>query len=236
MWAGLGRHSKLAGFAGVGGCMTLIAALVSGSLWHSMSGPMGPGNDFWTTVWLVLFQLALATLSMAIVVAAMLALRRRGVLLVAEPALDARELEPVRFSLRQLFVLMLVVGVMIQLGPLVRQWFNDYRSYPSSLAALGSGGLVLGAVGLAGMWAVFGAGNSAVRIVASLLFAAALGTLPPYYFPTLLTADVGASVAATMLEWLLVTMTLTAVCAGGFRLARRASAAGDNFPGSSRSA
>ncbi len=88
MWAGLARHSKRAGFAGVGAFMALIAVLVSGSLWHSMSGPMGPGNDFWTTVWLVLFQLALATLSMAIVVAAMLALRRRGVWLVAEPAID----------------------------------------------------------------------------------------------------------------------------------------------------
>ncbi len=61
-----------------------------------------------------------------------------------------------------------------------------------------------------------------MRIAASLLLAAAFGTLPPYYFPTLLTADVGASVAATTLEWLLVTATLAAVRAAGFRLARRA--------------
>lgn len=221
MWAGLARHSKLAGFAGVGASMSLIAALVSGSLWHSMSGPMGPGNDFWVTVWLVLFQLALATLSMAAVVAAMLALRRRGVAIVVQPAPEARELEPIRFSLRQLFLLTLAIGVMIQLGPFVRQWFNDYRSYTASLAALGSGGLVLGAVGLTGLWTVFGGGNSAVRIGAALLLAAALGTLPPYYFPRLLTDDVAASVAATILEWLLVTATLAAVRAGGFRLVRR---------------
>jgi hypothetical protein len=63
MWAGLGRHSKAAGFFGVGGTVAAMAALVLGSLWHSISGLVGPGNDVWVTVWLLMFQLALAMLS-----------------------------------------------------------------------------------------------------------------------------------------------------------------------------
>ncbi|HVX11162.1 MAG TPA: hypothetical protein VHC22_08280 [Pirellulales bacterium] len=219
MWAGLGRHSKIAGFAGVGSSLLVIVALVGGSLWHSISGPMGPGNDFWVTVLLVLFQLALATLSMAIVVAAMVYLRQQGVVLAAEPT-SGDELQPVRFSLRQLMLGMVVVGVMLKLGPITRARFNDYHSYSSSVVALGSGGILLGAVALAGLWGVFGGPPSIVRMVAALVVAGILGLLPPYYFPELLTDEVGPSVAATMLESLLVMATLTAVRVAGYRLTK----------------
>jgi hypothetical protein len=222
MWAGLGRHSKIAGFAGVGASLLAIVALVGGSLWHSISGPLGPGNDFWVTVWLVLFQLALATLSMAIVVAAMVGLRQQGVVLAAEPASIGHELPPVRFSVRQLLLSMVIVGVMLKLGPITRTMFDDYRSYLSSVVALGSGGMVLGAVALAGLWGIFGGPPSIVRIVAALVVAGTLGLLPPYYFPELLTDEVGASVAATILESLLVMATLAAVRVGGYRLVRPA--------------
>lgn len=221
MWAGLGSHSKRAGCAGVGASMALIAALVSGSLYHSISGPMGPGNDIWVTIWLVLFQLALATLSMAVVVAATLWLRGRQMVLVVEPVAATRKLDPVHFSLRELFLLMVAVGVMLKLGPVTRAFLDDYRSYLSSLVALASGGMVLGAVGLAGLWAIFGGPVSVVRIAAAIVLAAALGFLPPYYFPALLTDDVIASVAATTLECLFVMAILAIVRAAGFRLVRR---------------
>lgn len=219
-WAGLGRHSKIAGFAGVGTSMALLAALVFGSRWHSVSGPMGPGNDVWVTLWLVLVQLALAVLSMAVTIAAMLWLRQRGVVLVAEPTGGAEALDPIHFSLRQLLLLMVVVGIMLKLGPVTRALLDDYRSYLSSVVAVASGSTVLGSVGLAAFWAIFGGATSAGRIGFAILLAAALGTLPPYYFPQLLTDDVAASVAATTLEGLVVMAMLAAVRTAGYRLIR----------------
>ena len=38
LWAGLGRHSKTMGFAGVGATFVLVTTLVLASLWHSISG------------------------------------------------------------------------------------------------------------------------------------------------------------------------------------------------------
>lgn len=221
MWAGLGRHSKLAGFVGVGAAMALIAALVSGSLYHTVSGPLGPGNDVWVVLWLVLQQLALFTLNLAIVIVAMLWLRQRGVTLTADLNAAGAELEPIRFSLRQLFLLTAVVGVMLKLGPLARASLNDYRSYVSSLVALASGGMVLGATGLAGLWAILGGPISAARMAVAVLLAASFGLLPPYYFPALLTDDIAASVAATTLEVIIVMAALAIVRAVGWRLARR---------------
>lgn len=221
MWAGLGRHSKLAGFVGVGAAMALIAALVSGSLYHTISGPLGPGNDVWVVLWLVLQQLALFTLNMAIVIVAMLWLRQRGVTLTADPNATGAELEPIRFSLRQLFLLTAVVGIMLKLGPLARASLNDYRSYVSSLVALASGGMVLGATGLVGLWAIRGGPISAARMAVAVLLAASFGFLPPYYFPALLTDDIAASVAATTLETVIVMAALAIVRAVGWRLARR---------------
>lgn len=224
-WAGLGRHSKIAGFGGVGASLALLAALVFGSRWHGISGPMGPGNDLWVTIWLVLVQLALAVLSMAVTIAAMLWLRQRGVVLAvlaAEPIGTTEAINPIHFSLRQLFLLMVVVGVMLKLGPVTQAFLDDYRSYLSSVVAVASGSMVLGAVGLAGFWAIFGGAMSAARIGVAILLAAALGTLPPYYFPQLLTDDVAASVAATILEALFVIAILAAARAAGYRLVRRA--------------
>lgn len=221
LWAGLGRHSKTMGFAGVGASLVLVATLVLASLWHRISGPMGPGNDLWVTTWLVLLQLALAVLSMAVVIGAMLWLRDRGVVLVNEPLSEVGELEPFHFSLWQLFVLMAAVGVTIKLGPVARAFLDDYRSYLSSLIAVAMGGLVLGAVGLAALWAVFGGGMAAARIIGAIAIAAALGFLPPHYFPALLTDDVGGSIATTSLESFVVMAMLAVVRAGGYRLIRR---------------
>jgi hypothetical protein len=219
MWAGWGRHSKAAGFAGVGATTAAMASLVLGSLWHSISGPMGPGNDVWVTVWLFLFQLALALLSMAVVVAAIVSLRKRRIeLAVASVSDSGREPGPVHFSLRQLLLLMVAVGVLLKLGPLARAYLNDYRSYLASVVALGSGGVCLGAVGLAGMWAVFGGPPSFIRTPAALVVAAVLGLFPPYYFPELLSGDFAASVAITSLESAIVIGTLSMVRACGYRL------------------
>jgi hypothetical protein len=253
LWAGLGQHSKIVGFVGVGASMVLLAALVFGSHWHGVSAPLGPGNDVWVTLWLVLVQLALAVLSMAVTIAAMLWLRQRGVVLVAQPVgslpnkrdrhlatseggdlssssepavvfqqnREANELDPIHFSLRQLFLLMAAVGIMLKLGPVTRAFLDDYRSYLSSVVAVASGSVVLGAVGLAAFWAVFGGATSAGRIGFAILLAAALGFLPPYYFPQLLTDDVAASVVATTLEALFVMAILAPARAGGYCVVRR---------------
>jgi hypothetical protein len=219
MWAGLGRHSKAAGFFGVGGTVIAIAALVLGSLWHSISGPVGPGNDVWVTVWLLMFQLALAMLSMAVVVAAILWLRQRGIELRFDPPADAdRDLPPVRFSLRQLFLLMVVTGVLLQLGPVARTYLNDYRSYLSSVVAVTAGSVCLGSVGLAALWAVFGGGPSAGRIAVACLIAAVLGLFPPYYFPELLSDNFLASISITVMEGLIVISTLAIIRSCGYRL------------------
>lgn len=223
-WAGLGRHSKIAGFVGVGTSLALFAALVFSSRWHSISGPMGPGNDLWVTIWLVLVQLALAVLSMAVTIAAVLWLRQRGVVLLAKPVGTTEALDPIHFSLRQLFLLMVLVGVMLKLGPVTQAFLDDYRSYLSSVVAVASGGAVLGAVGLVAFWAIFGGATSVGRVGLAILLAAALGFLPPYYFPQLLTDDLAASVAATTLEALFVMAILAAARAAGYRLVRRAAA------------
>lgn len=118
VWAGLGRHSKWAGFFGVGLGMACLAGFVAWALRHSMSGLTGPGNDFWTTVWLWLFQLALALLSMAVVLAVLLRLRQRGFVLQrarrAEAIVQSAE---VQFSLRQLMLLVFFVAALVKLGP-----------------------------------------------------------------------------------------------------------------------
>ena len=219
IWAGLGRHSKTAGFLGVGGTMLAMAALILGSLWHSISGPLGPGNDIWVTIWLLLFQLALAMLSMAVVVAALIWLRQRSIELRLDPLADASQnLPPVRFSLRQLLLLMAVAGVLLKLGPVARAYFNDYRSYISSVVALSAGGVCLGSVGLAALWAVFGGAPSASRIAVACLIAAVLGLFPPYYFPELLSDNFLASISITMMEALIVIGTLAVVRSSGYRL------------------
>lgn len=222
-WAGLGRHSKAAGYLGVGAAVLAMAAFVFGALWHSISGPLGPGNDIWVTLWLWLFQLALTTLSMAVVMAALVWLRRRGVELRLDSPADASdELPPIRFSLRQLFLLTLVAGVMLKLGPVARAHLNDYRSYLSSVVALATGGVCLGGVGLAGLWAIFGGRASAARLAVACLIAAVLGLFPPYYFPALHGDDFLGTVAVTITQLVIVISTLAILRARGYRLGRPA--------------
>jgi MFS family permease len=219
IWAGLGRHSKAVGFLGVGGTALVIAGLVLASLWHSISGPMGPGNDVWVTIWLLLFQLALATFCIAVVIAALLWLRQRGMELRQDLRSDTGgDLPAIRFSLRQLFLLMVVTGVLLRLGPVARVYFNDYRSYVSSVVVLVAGGVCLGSVGLAGLWAVFGGAPSAGRVAVACLVAAVLGLFPPYYFPELLSSNFLASIGITTMEAAIVILTLAVVRARGYRL------------------
>lgn len=220
IWAGLGRHSKRAGFLGVGLGMTFLAALVAWALRHSMSGLTGPGNDFWTTVWLWLFQLALALLSMAVVLAVLLRLRQRGAgLRPVMSSQNAAEAAEIQFSLRQLMIMVFLVATLVRLGPMVREHLNDYRSYLSSLLAMSLGGACLGATALLGLWAALGRRATAWRPIMALLLAGSFGLLPPYYFPDLFSEDFVASVAVFSLAELFTIGSLLAVRSSGYRLA-----------------
>ncbi|HVA51222.1 MAG TPA: hypothetical protein VNH11_33075 [Pirellulales bacterium] len=219
IWTGWGRHSKATGFLGVG-LATLTAAVCSwGSLRHTLGALTGPGNDMWVITWLVLFAVGLSLLTMAMVVAVLLYLRQRGIdLCLGEPPNATGELPPVRFSLRQMFLLMAVTGILLKLGPVANAYLNDYRSYLCSTVALLSGGVCLGSVALVAAWAVFGGPPSAGRIVTALALAAVFGLFPPYYFPYLLSDNFAASVAVTCLESLVVMASLAVVRASGYRL------------------
>lgn len=213
VWAGLGRHSKWAGFFGVGLGMACLAGFVAWALRHSMSGLAGPGNDFWTTVWLWLFQLALALLSMAVVLAVLLRLRqRRFVLQRIRPAEAIAQSAEVQFSLRQLMLLVFIVAALVKLGPLMRAHLNDYRSYVSSVVALSLGALCLGTTTLIGLWAALGRHATVGRAAVALALAAAFGLLPRYYFPDLFSGDFLASIA--------VFVTVEAITIGSFQIVR----------------
>lgn len=220
VWAGLGRHSKWAGFFGVGLGMACLAGFVAWALRHSMSGLTGPGNDFWTTVWLWLFQLALALLSMAVVLAVLLRLRQRGFVLQrarrAEAIVQSSEIQ---FSLRQLMLLVFFVAALVKLGPLMRAHLNDYRSYVSSVVALSLGAICLGTTTLIGLWAALGQHATVGRVVVALGLAALFGLLPPYYFPDLFSGDFAASVAVFATVGAITVGSLLAVRWLGFRLA-----------------
>lgn len=218
-WAGLGRHSKWAGFFGVGLGMACLAGLAAWALRHSMSGLAGPGNDFWTTVWLWLFQLALALLSMAVVLAVLLRLRQRGfVLQRIRPAEAIAQSPEVQFSLRQLMLLVFIVAALVKLGPVMRAHLNDYRSYVSSVVALSLGALCLGTTTLIGLWAALGRRATVGRAAVALTLAASFGLLPPYYFPDLFSGDFAASVAAFVAAELITLGSLQPVRWLGFRL------------------
>lgn len=220
VWAGLGRHSKWAGFFGVGLGMACLAALVAWALRHSMSGLTGPGNDFWTTVWLWLFQLALALLTMAVVIAVLLRLRqRRFVLQRVVPVDTVAASSDIQFSLRQLLLLVFIVAALVKLGPMMRAHLNDYRSYVSSVVALSLGALCLGTTTLIGLWAALGQHATAGRAAVALGLAASFGLLPPYYFPDLFSGDFAASVAVFVAVEFITVGSLLAVRWLGFRLA-----------------
>lgn len=220
LWVGLGRHSKLKGFVGVGFGMAFLAALVAWALRHGMSGLAGPGNDFWTTVWLWLFQLALALFAMAVVLAALLGLRRHGAALTRlTPAQASAETAEIQFSLRQLMLLVFFVAALVRLGPLVREHLNDYRSYVSSLLAISIGGACLGATTLLAMWAVLGRRTTLWRPLVALLLAGSFGLLPPYYFPALFSDDLVASVAVFAAAEAITIGSLLVVRWSGYRMA-----------------
>ena len=220
VWAGSGRHSKWVGFTGVGLGMAGLSALVAWALRHGMSGLTGPGNDVWTTVWLWLFQLALAMLAMAVVLAVLLWLRQRGIALhnVAreQRLVDADEIQ---FSLRQLMLLVVLVAVLVKLGPLMRANLNDYRSYLSSVVALSLGALCLGAATLIGVWATLGRRATVFRAVVAIALAGSFGLLPPYYFPELFSDDFLASVAVFAAAETVTIGSLQLVRNLGFRVA-----------------
>ncbi|HJT33190.1 MAG TPA: hypothetical protein VJ783_14195 [Pirellulales bacterium] len=219
VWAGLGRHSKWAGFFGVGLGMACLASLVAWALRHSMSGLIGPGNDFWTTVWLWLFQLALALLSMAVALAVLLRLRQLGLVLQRVRRAEAlTQPSEIQFSLRQLMLLVFFVAALVKLGPLMRAHLNDYRSYVSSVVALSLGALCLGTTTLIGLWAALGSRATVGRAAVALALAASFGLLPPYYFPDLFSGDFAASVAVVVAVEFITLGSLLAVRWLGFRL------------------
>lgn len=222
IWAGLGRHSNRKGFVGVGLGMTFLAALVAWALRHGMSGVMGPGNDFWTTFWLWLFQLALGFLAMSVVLAVLSWLRGRGIRL-AEVASGQTMAEPaeIQFSLRQLMLLVLLVAVLVRVGPLVRAHMNDYRSYLSSLLAMSLGGLCLGTATLMAAWATLGRRATGVRACVALALAGSFGLLPPYYFPELFGNDFIASIAVFLVAELVTMASLHVVRWRRYRLVRK---------------
>lgn len=219
LWAGLGRHSKRKGFAGVGLGMTFLAALVAWALRHGMSGVMGPGNDLWTTVWLWLFQLALGFLAMSVVLAVLSWLRGRGTRLTQiVPGQTVAEPAEIQFSLRQLMLLVLLVAVLVRAGPLVRAYLNDYRSYLSSLLAMSLGGLCLGTATLIAMWATLGRRATVLRAAVALALAGSFGLLPPYYFPELFSDKFVASIAVFLAAELLMIASLQVVRWRKYRL------------------
>lgn len=225
IWAGLGRHSKRKGFVGVGLGMSFLSALVAWALRHSISGLTGPGNDFWTTVWLWLFQLALALLAMAVVLAVLLRLRQHGAALMpVTSAQNSTEAAEMQFSLWQLMILVFVVAALVRLGPMVREHLNDYRSYLSSVLAMSMGGACLGATALLGLWAALGRRATAWRSIVALVLAGSFGLLPPYYFPDLFSEDFVASVAVFSIAELITISSLLLVRASGYRLTAIASA------------
>jgi hypothetical protein len=92
-----------------------------------------------------------------------------------------------RFSILQLMLLVLVLAVLIKVGPFARAHLNDYHSYMSSLVAVVAGGLCFGGVTLVAAWGALATRQPLAWSLVAVALSAAIGLLPPYYFPQFLT-------------------------------------------------
>lgn len=221
IWAGLGEHSKAAGFAGVAAGTGYFSLLEMLAVWPVALG--AAPYDGYVVLWYLMFFLALALLTLTAMVAASVWLRRRGVRLrrtIGAP--EAADSDDVQFSMRQLMLLVFVVAVLVRLGPGVRARLNDYNSSAAMLLAVSCWSVCFAAVGLSSLWAVLSRRLSAARFAIALCLAGGLSLLPPYYFPKLLTDDFIRSAAVILGAAAIVMGSLLAVRRYGYRLAARA--------------
>ncbi len=220
IWAGLGDHSKLAGFSGVAAGAMSFSLLAFAEVWPEVS-TVG-GMDGWVALWYLMFSLALAMMALSVILAAAISLRLRGIALrQIEEAAHAQDTEALQFSMRQLMLLVLVVAVLVKLGPTVQTRLNDYNSSLAMLSAVVCWGLCFGIVALAGLAATLSVRLSAERLLTATALAGGLSLLPPYYFPELLTNDFAASAAVLVgAAWVLIG-SLLVVRSCGYRLTPR---------------
>ncbi|HEV3003909.1 MAG TPA: hypothetical protein VGX78_05580 [Pirellulales bacterium] len=222
VWAGLGRHSKAAGFAGAGLGLIYLGALAAVGLRPSLDGRIGHADDIYVIVWVWLLLLALALATIATIVAASMALRRKNIRLVRYNSQDGTNFETLQFSILQLMILVFVVAVLVKLGPFAQTYLNDYHSYVSSLVAVVTGGVSFGGVATVAACAALATRRPGTCSLAAIALSAAVGLLPPYYFPRFLTDDFVATLATTALEATIVAGTLLVMRRFGFRLVRGA--------------
>jgi hypothetical protein len=221
VWAGFGTHSKPAGFVGVAAGASYFSLLNLMAVWEEAVSATA-GVDGYVVLWYLMYFLALALLTLTVLVAAAVWMRGRGIRLRAggksneAPAASGE----VQFSMRQLMLLVFVAAVLVKLGPAVQSRLNDYRSSTAMLFAVSCWSICFAAVGLAGVWASLGARFSAAKSGLAFVLAAVLSLLPPYYFPTLLTDDFGRSAAALLGAMAILVGSLLVVRQCGFRLAR----------------
>lgn len=221
IWAGLGEHSKAAGFAGVAAGTTYFSLLEMLAVWPVALG--AAPFDGYVVLWYLMFFLALALLTLTAMVAAAVWLRRRGVRLRRTGGgPEATSADDVQFSMRQLMLLMFVVAVLVRLGPGAKAWLNDYNSSAAMLLAVSCWSVCFATVGLSCLWTVLSPRLSAARFAIAICLAGGLSLLPPFYFPKLLTDDFLRSAAVILGAAAIVIGSLLAVRRCGYRLAARA--------------
>ncbi|HEV3022204.1 MAG TPA: hypothetical protein VGX76_07040 [Pirellulales bacterium] len=226
VWAGLGRHSKAAGFIGAGLGLIYLGALAAVGLRPSLAGRISPVDDIYVVVWVWLLLLALALATIATIVAASMVLRKKDIRLARLGTQDGANFETLQFSILQLMILVFVIAILVKLGPFAQTYLNDYHSYLSSLVAVVTGGLSFGGVAMVAAWAALATRRPGAWSLVAIVLSAAIGLLPPYYFPRFLTDDFVATSATTALEATFVAGTLLVMRRFGFRLVRGARGAG----------
>ncbi len=217
LWAGFGHHSKMVGFLGVLTGLAYASVLQLARSWPEISATIA--FDGWLVLWYLMFYLALAMMTLTMIVATAVAMRLRGVALTRDPySKEVHEAEAVQFSTRQLMLLVCAVAVLVKLGPTFQTRLNDYRSSLAMLAAVLCWGICFGAVALAGLWASLQNRVTAARLAAATVLAASLSLLPPYYFPELLTSDFFGSAAIVVGAAWIIIGSLLIVRQSGYRL------------------
>ncbi|HVW39401.1 MAG TPA: hypothetical protein VHB99_18920, partial [Pirellulales bacterium] len=120
IWAGFGDHSKAAGFLGVAAGSSCFCALKTLAVWNEIASATA-GIDGYVLLWYWMYFLAMALLTLTVLVAAAVWLRRRGVRLRrTESGSETTCSDDVQFSMRQLMLLVFVVAALVRLGPSVR--------------------------------------------------------------------------------------------------------------------
>ena len=219
IWAGFGEHSKLAGFVGVTAGSIYFCVLKTLAAWNEIAGGTA-GIDGYVMLWYWMYFLAMALLTLTVLVAAAVWLRRRGMHLRIPAAPRASgESDDLQFSLRQLLFLVFLVAVLVNAGPTVRAKFNSYLSPAAMLLAVSCASACFAAVGLGGLWSALSLRPSAAKFALAFSLAGGLSLLPPYYFPELLTNDFVRSAAVLLGATTIVIGSLLAVRQCGYRLA-----------------